>query len=106
MTALQDMLEPEALEAIVLLTRLGIRADRTTAQITGRVLAFERQQRSPVTGVRYSEAEAIGQRLRAQWLNLGGPEPLPDDDTFLADIVQFVLREVQVRGQDGAGGVW
>lgn len=92
-----ERLSSEALAAIALLTRLGIRADRVTAEIVARVLAAEREARDPITTITYGQAEHVGQRLCSQWHALVGTGRRPTGETFWADVVQFVLREARAQ---------
>lgn len=90
-----DRLTPDTLAAMALLTRLGIRADRVTAETVARVLQAEREARDPISTITYAQAEEVGQRLRSKWHTLVGTGRRPTGETFWADVVQFVLREAR-----------
>lgn len=92
-----DRLSPATIEAIAVLSRLGIRADRVTAETVARVLEAERDARDPISTITYDQAEQVGQRLRSQWHTLVGTGRRPTGETFWADVVQFVLREARTQ---------
>ncbi len=93
------------ISANALLARLGIRADRPSAELAARIIdALTREFAEAAPKLCHDDAAAIGLRLARQWVLLVGAGGPPCDDLVWADLVQFVLRQAREIADARGGG--
>lgn len=80
--------------AFRLLSEAGIRADNVTAASIGRILDRQGEITS-LPHLSHAKAEQIGEHLADYWNRIIGDEIPGRDDFAWADIVQFIVRQVQ-----------
>ena len=80
--------------AFRLLAEAGIRADNVTAASIGRILDRQGEITS-LPHLSHAKAEQIGEQLASYWSRIIGDEIPGHEDFAWADIVQFIVRQVQ-----------